>query len=734
MAPSVRSFADDIRGRSDDELAALILSRPDLAHPAPADLAALAGRAATRASLARALDHIAADEFRALEAHLVAADISASPAALLGVSERALRPLSSRLWEQALLWRERGRLRPVRALFDVLQHPAGLGPSADQLHVSLPADPAVALAALSPASAALIDRLRWHNWRATLADDTARAAGQELARAGLAAVVDGSVMLPREVSIVARDGRLYEHGLSAPQLHPRTLGVAAVDTTGAGSALELLWVTSELGRALEADQPRVLRSGGLSVRDHKALATRLDAPADFVAFALEIAYAAELFAPDHEADPSFLPTHAYDEWLASPRADRWAMLARAWWTTLRAPALAGQHGAEGGIVNVLGPDAVWPMMRARRHEVLELLAELDPGSVLATPQIEAGLRWHRPVRLAGDTPTHADDVIREAGWLGLVALGGLTTAGRALVNGGDPAAALAPSLPEPVDQVVLQADLTAVAPGPLNDDLDDLMRLTADIESRGGATVFRFSDNSVRRAFDQGLDARELRERLGRASATPIPQPLDYLIGDVARRHGQLRVGSVSSYLRSDDSALLDLLSADPGLRTLQLRRIAPTVLVSPAPAGTVLNLVREHHQGAVAETSDGGVVLTHAPSDRAPMPLATPATVIRSRDSSDVTALVADLRAAEAQTERVDHEGPRIPNTDPTLTVTMILDAVADGRAVWIGYVDASGTLQRMLFHPTQVEGGRVFGSADGGSSGRAIAVHRITGVAPAG
>ncbi|MCZ9337956.1 helicase-associated domain-containing protein, partial [Streptomyces sp. TRM76130] len=52
---------------------------------------------------------------------------------------------------------------------------------------------------------------------------------------------------------------------------------------------------------------------------------------------------------------------------------------------------------------------------------------------------------------------------------------------------------LAPLLPEPLDHVLLQADLTAVAPGPLQRPLAELLDAVADVESKGGATVYRFT-------------------------------------------------------------------------------------------------------------------------------------------------------------------------------------------------------------------------------------------------
>ena len=70
-SPKIRSLADDIRGRSDEQLAALLASRPDLARPAPSDLTALASRSSTRASTARAIDGLDTAHLQVLEAAAV---------------------------------------------------------------------------------------------------------------------------------------------------------------------------------------------------------------------------------------------------------------------------------------------------------------------------------------------------------------------------------------------------------------------------------------------------------------------------------------------------------------------------------------------------------------------------------------------------------------------------------------------------------------------------------------
>ena len=48
----------------------------------------------------------------------------------------------------------------------------------------------------------------------------------------------------------------------------------------------------------------------------------------------------------------------------------------------------------------------------------------------------------------------------------------------------------------------------------------------------------------MRRSLDAGYSAADLHALFAQRSRTPLPQTLTYLIDDVARRHGGLRVGS----------------------------------------------------------------------------------------------------------------------------------------------------------------------------------------------
>src|SRR5205823_2573218 len=156
-----------------------------------------------------------------------------------------------------------------------------------------------------------------------------------------------------------------------------------------------------------------------------------------------------------------------------------------------------------------------------------------------------------------------------------------------------------------------QADLTAVAPGPLELGLERELALVADVESSGGATVYRIGEASVRRALDAGRTAAELHELFRTRSVTPVPQALSYMVDDMARRHGLLRAGVAAAYLRCDDEGLLAEVVADRRIEHLRLRRLAPTVVVSPQPIRRVLEVLREAGYAPVAESSDGAVLLS---------------------------------------------------------------------------------------------------------------------------
>jgi hypothetical protein len=403
-----------------------------------------------------------------------------------------------------------------------------------------------------------------------------------------------------------------------------------------------------------------------------------------------------------------------------------------------APAAGG-----GSPVNALSGEVVYPPMRQLRGDVLTELAAIPEGQAPDLESLSDRICWRRPMRRAEIIEAVTAAVLREAEWLGVTGRGALSTAGRLLfeatASGEDPSAAeqaIDTHLPSPVEHVLLQADLTAVAPGRLEGSLAQFMRLVADVESRGGATVYRFSPQSVRRGLDAGWSAAQVLAALQDASRTPVPQPLEYLVGDVARRHGQTRVGPVSAYIRSDDTTVLDTMLADRGLAALQLRRVAPTVVVSQAHTLVVLEMLRENGFAPVAETTEGGVQIPRVAHHRTPARRSPVAPKITTVDDEQTESLVSALRAGEesAEFERAraqSQPGPRLPSTEPAVALALLREASADSLGVWIGYADSDGRTKRILFYPKRIEGGRAFGSVEGSNVEHTFSIHRITGAA---
>ncbi|MFF0015753.1 helicase-associated domain-containing protein [Streptomyces sp. NPDC005374] len=645
------------------------------------------------------------------------------------------------------------------------------------------------LAGLAEESRQVLSRLVWGPPYGQVTADPAAHLRRLLDLGLLVPTAPGTVVLPREVALHLRGGRAHREVAPVPPAveAAATHRPQVVDATAAGQAYTALATVEELLKDWDEGGPAVLRAGGLSVRDLKRTAVALDLAEPVAAFWVELAYAAGLLASDGEADERYAATPAHDEWLEQPSAQRWTRLAEAWLTATRTSGLVGGRDAKDRTLSTLGPGLDRSAAPEVRHRVLTLLAGLPQGTAPAPASVLARLRWERPLR----GPQREDDLrsrlaewtLKEAELLGVTGRGALSAHGRALLGASAPktpdavpagpgpgdklpvhhhhrpaavpeplspaeqatasaaaARLLAPLLPEPLDHVLLQADLTAVAPGPLQRPLADVLGVLADVESKGGATVYRFTPGSVRRALDAGQSASDLHAFLAAHSRTPIPQPLTYLIDDVARKHGHLRVGAASAYVRCDDDALLNEILADKRAAGLRLRRLAPTVLAAQADPASLLDGLRAMGFAPAAESAEGDVLITRALAHRTP-PRAAPEPVPDGPPIPDATLLSAAIRAIRAgdlastaprrQTDRPAPATGELPRTDSAETLATMQAAVLTGEAVWIGYVNAEGAASQRVIAPLRVEGGFVTAYDHTADEVRTYPLHRVTGVA---
>ena len=787
-----RTLADQLQAWSDEQLAGLLAARPDLATPTPQDSSQLASRAGTRASVARATDELTLLELTVVDAVLALGGTASVPAlrAAVNADPAAVDEAVTRLRGLALLWGTEESLRATSALTDILgtrlsrlgppaatllgaYGPArmnalvrdlGLTPSGDRHDdvaavaglLSDPAEVAKLLGEVDEKARAILDHLEREGKDGTVESterSTARGTDsgpvdQLLARGLLVAKDVRHVAVPREVALALRSGRTTRSRADQPPpLLTTARDAALVDRTAAGAAFELVRHVELVLEHWGTAPPSALRTGGLGVRDLKATAELLHTDERGAALHVELALAAGLVAVGSTpaGDPVWLPTDAYDVWTAAPAADRWTRLATAWLASPRLTSLIGTR-QNGKPVNALVPDLERTWLPDTRRAALEQLASLDPGMVLApgtgVPSLVERLVWLRPRR----PPARAEAVawvLEESAVVGLSGLGGLSAHGRALLAPGEPGrraagSALEPLLPEPVHHVLLQADLTAVAPGPLAPELARDLATVADVESRGGATVYRFTEGSVRRAFDSGWSAGEVHELVASASRTPVPQALTYLVDDVSRRFGTIRAGAAESFLRSDDEVALAELVHHPKAASLRLRRIAPTVVVSDVTLDVLLPRLRELGAAPVVEAPDGTVRLARREVLRAPSP--RPAATGGSTDpqasarlSARVAATVTAIRAGDRAAAQ--RPGPGLRAADPTTpasALAVLREALEAGRSVWIGYVDNHGTTLEGVVDPVRVEAGWLAAYDHRSEEVRSFAIHRISAVRP--
>ncbi|SDS46420.1 Helicase conserved C-terminal domain-containing protein [Nocardioides scoriae] len=709
-----RSLADQLRGWPDERLARLLEARPDLATPAPHDSSQLAARVVVRTSVLRALDGLDFLELTVLQALVQDVDPTSLPAS----GEAADRALD-RLLSLALAWGDPPR--PVLAVSELLRLPDG--PPVEEV-------PSL-LEGLEPRARAILDHLaqtgadgRWGGGPGPTA---------ALVSSGLLVRLDERhVTLPWTVRLC-----LWSHTLGpldeAPVLATAERGTALVDRAAAGAAFEAVRRTELLLDRWGTHPPPALKAGGLGVRDLRATSTLLHVENDVTALVVETASAAGLLAQGmtDDLDGAWLPTDGYDVWNAGTPASRWRALARAWVDNPRLVSSIGGRVADKP-VNALSPDLTRSWLRELRHDVLAELAALPAGHTLAAgtgvASLVERLRWRRPRRPASRL-AQVPSVLSEAALLGVTGLDGLSGVGRRLLaDPEDPRVVgeLEELLPRPVDHVLIQADLTAVAPGPLEQEVARRLAMLADVESRGGATVYRFAATSVRRAFDAGWSSAEVHDFVTQTSRTPVPQSLTYLIDDVSRRFGTVRAGHAESFLRSDDETALTELVHAAGAESLRLRRIAPTVVVSDLPLATLLPRLRELGQSPVVESVDGTVQVARPDVFRARVPRRRSPVSVRTavRTSAVVTAIRSGDRSTRPRAER------GASATTPSEVIALLRDAAESGSELVIGYVGNDGTVAERVVTPSRVEGGQLTAYDERSDADRTFAVHRITAV----
>ena len=564
-----------------------------------------------------------------------------------------------------------------------------------------------------------------------------------LARGLLVPLDAAHVELPHSVGLALRGGAIINDFTLAPPVPELGRTTAALRRNAALSAIsETLRLVAELLHAVAVQPLATLRSGGVGVRELRRLSEQLRVDQAAVGRLLELCGLAGLIRLDVDSSSWVQPPQL--EWLVLPRQEQWLWLVNAWLASERVPSMVGQpvnsapgaaaRSASGTTIAALSagaqrPDA--PVVRKRILEILlELTREAEDGEG-AAPVLDAAAvlqraEWSQP-RMARRFSSLIRGVLAEAEMLGLVGSGALSQLGSAFAEDDpdDALAILGEHLPAALNHVLLQADLTAVAPGYLSPALTEQLLVMADAEGQGPATIYRFSAESIKRALDSGYDAAGLLAFLREHSATAVPQPLKYLVEDTASRHGRLHVGQAASFIRSEDeSALTDLL-AGPKAAQLGLVRLAPTVVASSAPPRELAAVLRSL---GLSPSVDGAEPAAQLRRPATPQESLRPVyTAPRTAPAAEeVDAQLDILRRADAAVGH--HAGaPGGSEAATQLGLEALQRAIRLKQRIHMNVVDNLGNASLEVVVPLSVSGGRVRVFDPAKDTERVLSVHRI-------
>lgn len=328
--------------------------------------------------------------------------------------------------------------------------------------------------------------------------------------------------------------------------------------TMAGSALsayETMLCITEILFALEQHWFDVMKTG-LRAQDAKIVAEKFKWTNQDVQLRFRIAQRAKLVAAHEDR---WVSTSRGVSWLSQDRQSAWLTLAIACWDLPK--------------------------------------IKVEPGNLLSQLQAEYPLRD-----------------LRSLGILEFGAALGLINREEALepLLGGSPqraATILAKSLPKAEKRLVVQGDMTIVAPGPLDASLHRQLDSFADSEDLGLASRFRISRLSLSHHQETGGKLEDVSKLLTKASGKELPQPIGYAISQAKERFAAITVTAQGmTRVSSKDSILLTQLRNEKSLYHLDFK-LSSGELTTKASAELCYFSLRESGYAAVMLSDAGKVV-----------------------------------------------------------------------------------------------------------------------------
>ena len=435
----------------------------------------------------------------------------------------------------------------------------------------------------------------------------------------------------------------------------RELSAADIDRDASLAIFDVIQALTELIFELEQRYIREVGKRGVGLPDVKRLAAHLSKPNEYAKQVFELAQFANL--AEIEGSRWQLGQRA-ENWISWSDRERWSHLAETW-------------------LSLLGDEAARELLAILPAESFERrLAEVYPyADSTATNRIKKVAEIANLIGLIANS--------QATSWLGLLS-SSLPNASERAISG----------LPSAAERVIIQADLTLIAPSPLPTELEISLRRFADTEQIGMASSYRLSALSVSHGLETGLAIDEIRSLLLRLSAKELPQPVDYLLKEAESRFARLKVyatkSGAHSQIVSTDKILLAEIHNDQRLKPFALHFDEAGSLHSRFEAELVYFALREANFVAVRVDEKGEVM--------SPQKLSSKNKVSEQRKS-----VVEDI----TRMRQADTQGTSNPDDDDLLRQIQL--AIKYKAKMVIVLKTSSGEQVEYLVEPVGVANGRL-------------------------
>lgn len=457
----------------------------------------------------------------------------------------------------------------------------------------------------------------------------------------------------------------------------RNQGTPGSDSAAGIHAFETLTAIKELLIELEHRILKDVGKQGIALADAKRLAALTGKDLDFIRACFELAVAAGLLAAP---DGRWVLTQQGADWPEQGNLEKWMNLAKTW-------------------LELLGFGST------------ELEAELRHSSSLVGALVE-GFPLEK-----FDKTSRFGHLITYAELLGLSVNGQATSWVSVLLTRGVAAVAkqIDEALPASQDRIIIQSDLSIIAPGPLSAKAERELRAFVDIEQSGIASRYRLSALSISFGMEAGLTSSDMRQTLESLSGRELPQPVDYLINEGSKRFGRIRImddgRTGGCFVISTEPTLLAELAGDVRLKPYNLVPVDSGCLASRFSRDILYFGLRELGLPAI-RTLQGGEIVS-------PIKSAQPSQ--GKKVSGDWLETVHMLRERDAAL---------VSGADDESILRQILLAIKGKNKIQVTYSGQNDEILVLDLVPSQVANGRMRALDRKADIERTIPLDRISAV----